>query len=333
MYGRVMNPSHEHAILTPDIIDLQKMAYSAMFKDVFFNPEAQQPKEIITAPLVIGPAIDGEETNECHQFSSVTHSPDGSTLHYSVKQPSGELDCNSDYVQNACDVLTDKKAFKTQAGRKKANDTFSQIMAKIKPDKQSYFVKDVPTQAITFDIAFDNDFEIKSIDYRLTTAIMTDKITCEEAKKNVASDNPHEDLKAWHDFIMHQKYGEVVSDGLNFETVTNYTTHIIQSSMYDYSMANGIGGIFVVRPRPVSFGIFDGKSKYGSTLNQNDWLDNAEDLSSRALFQSTANREAIHSINMAALKAFKNGKEAFSNDFLNAVLSYKQSCAEAINCP
>jgi hypothetical protein len=275
---------------------------------------------------ITGRAIDDETTKNCHQIFSITQQDDLNTLHYSVFRPSGKLQVDKKFMDNVCDVLTDTRGLLTEAGRQHANTLFGQLMSKIKTDKKSHFLLNFPSPAITFDIGFNNSFEVQNIDFRLTTATMTEKLGCNYARNNVVSDNPDPEIKVWHDFIVHQKYEQSIDRALFFEEVTNNTTAIIQQYMCDYSVRNHLGGIFKIVPEAI---LIDdeyvySKCSYGSTLNFYEQIEMLGIGNYITVLPSTANRQAIDSLNLASLATFKEtGKNLYTPDFLSAVANYK----------
>jgi len=277
-------------------------------------------------------AVDGERTKYCHQgisFSKPSRKTrDLNIIHYTANQPSGKLDVDKAFMENVCDALTDTKALLTFEGRERANNAFSQVMGKIKTDRKSHFLLNVPTPAITFDIGFSDNFNVEMIDFRLTTAVMSEKLSCESAYQNITSNSADLDLKTWHDLIMHQKYGEIIPYKMGFEEITHITTSLIQKYMCNYAVRNKLGCIFKILPESTGYKQYSGKCIYGSTLDFDEQIKIAKADSSRAVLPATANRESVDSLNLFSLATFKqDGTNLYTPDFLKAIVNYKMTPA------
>lgn len=277
--------------------------------------------------LVFGPAIDDPKTKVCHQITSVSYDLDKQfkTLHYTVFCPSLGNDPNDLLDQNLVDILSDKRALKTSAGKSRAHMVFGQFLCRLKPTRQTGFVLGRESLSLTYDINFNNKYQITSIGLRPTLGVMTEQLSYQQAKQKTSTKPCNTELKLWHDLMYRQK--DFCSDDIGFEKVINTTTEIIQKKMCQYALQNDLACIYRInyggkKSRDQRRAAKERTHFYGSTLDEN-FKSNAC-LVNRFLIPATASRSPIDCMNIVSAAEFAHSKrQIFSSDVIQAIATYK----------
>lgn len=285
-------------------------------------------------PLVYGIAVDDYKTHVRHQIVNVK----GNTLQYSVYCPSVDNRLDEDFNNNLLDVLNDKSALKSKAGREKAVEMFGKLLTMLKPKKQTGFVLGEEVLALTYDIRFDQSDAVEDIGMRLTRACMTQAWNTgktdlatdgdkRNADKRILRDPRHRILNTWHDLMYAQH--PVDAKTIAFEEVTKRTNRIIAKELYRRAVENGIGCLYRLdfEGNATKQDIINTKGKkniIGSTLNVKDDLREYGDSLRLAMVPATASREYMDSVNIVSWAEWeKNGRNIFSAPLLKSIADFK----------
>lgn len=271
-------------------------------------------------------AIDEDKTKQRHQIIGVSvYGKHDGVVHLATYKPSTKLKLSKELVSNMQDVLLDIRKLRTDAGKLEGQNVFSQLMQQVKYNEHTYFKLNMPADTITFNISYGRNYKIHSIDHEITKAIMTDELSCKQARNNLLSSEPDQDLQIIHDLAVFYKYDEMIKRKLSFEDVNFTITQIVERHMCEYAVKNGLPGIFKVPPILRKGDKFRQKkaSDYGSTLKFDYYINKTGADKSRAVLPLMACRKPLDALNQLSLEASLNGcDDLYSNDVLTGLVNY-----------
>ena len=282
--------------------------------------------------LIFGRAVDGETTDYRHQIFNITYDENEKPriLHYTVHRPVVKNTYEDLLLENLCDILSDERALKTDAGLNKAHSMFSRFMGKIKEGNTAQFVLGEEIPALTYDIFVDDDLEMYGMDFRPTLAMMTEELSCIHARELIKEKPADRDLKTWHDIAVRFKYHEPIKRILAFEDIINTTSTIVQDNLLPYSIDKRIACIFKNKPPVGSDRKYPKKYPriYGSTIGFDENVKALGADPSNMMVSATASRDPIQCINIVAANAFKEtGENIFEPELIASIAKYKMALA------
>lgn len=274
-------------------------------------------------PLVHGIAVDDNKTNMRHQIANVK----GNILQYSVYCPSIDNQIDKDFNENLLDVLSDKKALRTEQGMLHAVAMFGRFLSSLKPEKQTGFKLNEEVLALTYDIHVNKNYIVTDVQKNLTRAVMTEELTNGYADKRILVEPEHAILNPWYDMMYAQR--AVEAGRITFEEVTKRTNRIIAKKLCVKTIENKIGCLYRLdyegnRTEKDTVVTKGKKNVIGSTLNFNRDMKEYGNTLRLAMVPATASREYLDSINIISIAEYEqNGKHIFPAPLLKSIADFK----------
>lgn len=274
-------------------------------------------------PVEFGRAVDDSGTKNRHQIFSLDYDCNTSlyVLHYSVCSPDLVLSPDEilppDFIENLS-----KDIIGNPENTKAAARDFSKFMQKMRRGlpKAKGFKPEKLTSAVTYDVSFNDAYDIKGFNYRATQSVMTDAMTNNEAADRIENKFDDDQLKIWHDFALHtlqnRFYEGVYKEKLNFTTVTDITADVIKQEIHKMARRNKIDCVCRYSPFEKPLDIHPDKIprkdkvkstfyQYGSVLGDyRGRIKPIDDMGNKIVVSATASRNSIDAYNIIVLKEF-----------------------------
>lgn len=257
-------------------------------------------------------AVDPDDCKASHQLIDACSHNGKTVLYFSALSRINTV-CDEGTQDNLANCVDDFAVEQCAETYKKLTNGLWRVFSEIKDEKYSGYQNITPERSIVYEMAFNENHEIEAFNVSKENVLMTDQISYEHADDESGDLVLTEKLAVWRNLI--QKKASKYK--MKFRHVASYTTSMLASELYQYSVKKKIGCLCRVTHQIKSK---TAETFYFSTLDIANKMNKNLSPDCSLSVPASSSYIKLYRLNMAAMCNYVDNKDCgFKPEFLSAM--------------